>query len=52
MILLRLMGLAQRNKTDLVIETFIKNHKEFRNAYSVLSSKKLRIRKYTNIGKL
>ena len=51
LILLRLIGLDISSKKDLVIKVFLQSQSEFRNAYSVLNIKKLRIRKYLNIEK-
>ena len=45
-ILLRLSGLDILIKRELVANSFTKNHMEFKNSFSVLNSRKLRIRKY------
>ena len=47
-ILLRLTGINLLDKNKLVINTYVENYLEFKNAFSVLNAKKLRIRKYKN----
>lgn len=46
-ILLRLVSLPIIEKKRLVMDCFIDKHEEFRGANSVLSNRKLRIRKYS-----
>jgi predicted nuclease of predicted toxin-antitoxin system len=50
-ILFRLAGLMIDEKVNLVANAFGSSYSEFKNAYSVLSGKKLRIRKSNNPGK-
>ncbi len=47
-ILLRLSGLNLTEREILVFESFHENHIQFKNAFSVLSPSKLRIRKFNN----